>query len=236
MGAVLHPAGSRARSDGAGVTTWHALSSGRHYDPANTAFGPLVAHDEHVLAPGAGFPAHLHRDVEVVSWVVEGALRHDADVGGPAELHPGHVQRLAAGRGVVHTEHAGAAGARFVQAWLLPDAVGGRPSYERFDVADRLAGCDLVPVASARPQDGAPLGLGVTGAALHVGQLPIGARVDLPDAPLLHLHVVGGAVDLAGVGLLGAGDAARLTDAAPGLTATADAEVLVWLFGARAAG
>lgn len=231
---MVHPAGRRARTDGPGVTTWHALSSGRHYDPANTAVGPLVAHDEHVLVPGAGFPAHPHRDLEVVSWVAAGSLRHDADVGGPTELRPGQVQRLAAGRGVVHSEHAGDAGARFVQAWLLPDALGDRPACERVDVGDLLAGGELVPVASGRPQDRAPLALGVAGAALHAGRLPAGRHVGLPDAPLLHLHVVGGAVELAGVGPLGAGDAVRLTGAVADLVATTDAEVLVWALGAPA--
>ena len=110
-----------------GRSTWHSFSFGGHYDPENVSFGPLVCHDEHLLRGGEGFPDHPHRDVEIVTWVVTGALEH---AGGPAGadgergvVRPGQVQVLWTGDGVTHAEIAepGAGPTRFVQAWLRPE-------------------------------------------------------------------------------------------------------------------
>lgn len=190
-----------------GVALHHALSSGRHYDPANTSYGPLVAHDEIVLAPGAGFPRHLHRGVEVVTWVLEGELRHEDDLTGSSALGPGLVQVLSTGAGVEHAEHAGPGGARFLQAWLLGEA---GPSLVRTPVD----GVTTVQVPAA-------------GAALTVLTAAAGAQLELPRAPLVHVHVARGGVELEGV-RLGSGDALRTTGGGDRLTAAGPAELLVW--------
>ena len=187
-----------------GVETRHAFSFGAHYDPDHVGHGPLVVCDEHRLDPGAGFSAHPHRDVEVVSWVLEGVLRHEGP-GGTTEVPAGSGQWLSTGSGIVHAEHAGPAPARFVQTWLL--SPGGTPSYERIT----SAGPALQPVGSR------------AGATLHVGRVD-GPAV-LPVAPYLHLLVTDGRLRLDDLEL-GPGDSARLTGT--GAVLDGAAHVLVW--------
>lgn len=106
-----------------GITTWHSFSSGPHYDPDNVAFGPLVACDEHLLDPGAGFDRHPHARVELVSWVVDGALAHTDAFGNERVVVPGQVQYQLAGSGIQHAERnaSGSAPLHFVQLWLLTE-------------------------------------------------------------------------------------------------------------------
>lgn len=207
----LRRAGERYRTRTAGVDTWHSFSFGPHYDPANTGLGPLVLHDEHRLEPGAGFAPHPHAGVEVVSWVLEGELVHEDGTGGVQVLRRGSLQHLSAGSGIVHSERAGSAPTRFVQAWLLGDRTA--PSY-----------AVSVPVLT-----GLTPVLTVGAATLWAARLGAGERVALPEAARLHLFVATGAAALSSGERLRAGDAARSTgldDLA--LVATEAAELLVW--------
>ena len=122
MIAVLR-AGERARTQADGTSSWHCFSSGAHYDPANVSFGPVIACDEHLLAPGAGFARHGHAGVELLSWVLTGALRHTDDAGREHTVGPGALQYQRAGTGIAHAEENASATAplRFVQLWLLCD-------------------------------------------------------------------------------------------------------------------
>lgn len=215
-------AADRAVTRSEGIALHHALSSGHHYDPANTSYGPLVAHDEIVLAPGAGFPAHRHRDLEVVTWVLDGELHHEDDLGPPARLGAGTVQVLSTGRGVEHAETAGPAGARFLQAWLVPDDLGTEPSCRR-DVPDVGAGLTVV----AGPGTALPLGCD---AVLRVGRPPAGTALDLPVGRHLHLHVASGEVEVDGVHLV-PGDALRRDGGRGQLSARSGAELVVWMRG-----
>ena len=119
---------SRYVTEQPGITTWHCLSSGQHYDPDNVAFGALVAVDEHLVEPGCGFAAHRHRGVELVSWVLEGALQH-LDASRASLVEPGVVQHQNAGSGIEHVEWNASAELplRFVQIWL--SAPAGEPQY-----------------------------------------------------------------------------------------------------------
>ena len=123
---AVRRAGERFLTLTAGVATRHCFSFGPHYDPAHVAHGPLLLCDEHLLAPGAGFDEHRHRDVEVVTWVLEGELAHSGP-DGTAHVPTGGGQRMSAGSGVLHAERAGSIGARFVQAWLAPVLPGAAP-------------------------------------------------------------------------------------------------------------
>lgn len=181
---VVRRAGDRFLSRTPDVQTRHCFSFGRHYDPAHVGHGRLVLHDEHRLAPGAGFDPHPHRDVEVVSWVLEGTLLHEQD-GERAELSAGGLQRMTAGTGVVHAERAGEQAVRFVQLWLAAEP-GAAPAYEQV-----LAG-DLGPVLPD----------------VLAGRLS--GDWTLPAAPRAHLYVAAGAVQLAGH-RLAEGDSVRLT-------------------------
>ncbi|MDL5155845.1 pirin family protein [Actinomycetospora termitidis] len=213
-----------------GVESRHSFSFGAHLEEGNSHFGLLLAHHEDRIDPGAGYDDHPHRDTEIVTWVLEGALAHDDDAGRSARVTPGTVQRLSAGRGVVHSERnaAGDEPVHLVQMWLLPDEAGTEPVHETADVSAALDAGGLVPVAGR----GAAAGLGIADAVLHVARPPAGDRLDLPDAPYLHVFVARGEVDLGDHDDrddLAAGDAARIAESdAMSLTARTDAEVLVW--------
>ena len=199
----------------AGIDSRHAFSFAGFYDQDNLRFGPLTACNEERLAPGAGFAPHPHRDLEIVSWVLEGELVHEDSLGRRTVVRRGDVQRLTAGRGVEHAERNGGAGPlRFLQMWLVPDQPGGEPEYE---VVRGIA-------------DGTPYALPRTAAVLHVRRLRGGELTAVPAAPRVYVHVARGAVELGGARLR-EGDAARIGGAAE-LTARAlapaPAELLVW--------
>jgi redox-sensitive bicupin YhaK (pirin superfamily) len=215
-------ASDRFVTQDAGRTTWHSFSFGAHYDPGNVGFGAMVAHNDEHLPADTGYPDHPHADLEIVTLVVEGALRHTDSDGHESVLVPGQMSRTSAGAGIVHSEvtEPGIA-TRFVQTWLRPDEPGGRPSYAVHEVG-RPA--DLAEVVGP---DGA-LGVGTSGARLLLGTLEPGQRVVLPDAALLHVFVPDATVTL-GDRQLGPGDAARLVDQG-GRTLTVERPglVLVW--------
>ncbi|MER6097372.1 pirin family protein [Streptomyces sp. NPDC001728] len=206
--AERYPGGDPA----AGIETRHALSFGPHYDPDNLRFGALLACNEERLAPGAGFEEHPHSHTEIVTWVVEGELTHHDTAGHTTVVRPGDLQRLSAAGGVRHVERNDAdVPLVFVQMWLAPLVPGGEPSYE---VVRGLGDPYDLPEADAR---------------LHVDRPREGERFEVPAADFAYVHVVRGALLLDGEEL-GPGDAARLTDHTGelALTATADAEVLIW--------
>ena len=218
---------------GEGRTTRHSFSFGDHYDPENVGFGPMVCHDDHLLRGGAGFPDHPHRDLEIVTWVLSGAVVHEASVGRPSTVAAGQVQVLSAGSGVVHSEIAepGAGATRFIQTWVRPDEAGADPSYASASVQDALAEGGLVPVVSGR--DGAAVArIGTASATLHAAVLDAGESVTLPDDPLQHVLVATGSLARSSLAEpLSAGDVFRITDR-PGLslTAASPTELLVWSF------
>lgn len=206
--------------------TWHSFSFGSHYDPENVGFGRLFALNDERLPPGTGYPPHPHADVEIVSFVRSGILRHSSELGEHA-LPAGSVQRLSAGRGVTHSEVAeGPTGTRFLQAWLRPDRIDPEPSYESAEVPLTTGAWTCVASGDGSGQ----VSLGVVGTALYAARLDAGQVIDLPRAPLLHVFVTVGSVRL-GERTLETDDAARLTDeAGRALTAADPAEVLVWAF------
>ena len=218
-------AADRAVTRAEGRTTWHSFSFGEHYDPHNTGFEQLVAHNDELLPPGTGYPDHPHADLEIVTWVLTGALRHTSGAGSGV-LGPGEVQRLRAGSGVVHSEVAdGPAPTRFLQAWIRPDEPGLRPDYVRADVP---VGTGWTVVADTDGRGGVPLA--ARGVSLQVADLAAGGRLALPEAPRLHLFVAGGEV-LLGERVLHAGDVGRLLDeGGRELTAEAGSQLLVWTF------
>jgi redox-sensitive bicupin YhaK (pirin superfamily) len=219
----------------------HSFSFGGHYDPRNTHFGLLLVSNDDVVAPGAGFETHPHRDMEIVTWVLSGSLVHQDSEGHHGVIYPGLAQRMTAGRGILHSEKNDSwrlGGAEhddpvhFVQMWVPPDTAGLDPGYEQLDINAELDRGGLVPVASglARHDGAAAIRIHQRDAALSAGRLRAGEVVALPDAPFVHLFVPVGSADLEGAGTLAAGDSARMTGAAgQRLTAGPDgAEVLIW--------
>lgn len=206
----------RGGDPAAGVDTRHAFSFSGFYDPGNLRFGPLTACNEELLAPGAGYAEHTHRDLEIVTWVVEGELTHRDSAGNATVVRPGDLQRLTTGAAARHVErNDGAVPLRFLQMWLVPDVPGGATEYT---------------VVRALPP-GVEHRLPRTDATLRVARPEPGEGVTLPRTPLAHLQVVHGAARLGAV-RLAPGDEARinapvahrpaLVGAAPGT------EVLLW--------
>lgn len=207
--AERYPGGDPA----SGIESRHAFSFGPHYDPDNLRFGVMIACNEERLAPGAGFDEHPHSHTEIVTWVVEGELTHRDSTGHETRVGPGDVQRLSSAGGVRHVERNDAdVPLTFLQTWLAPLSPGGDPAYE---IVHGIA-------------DSTPYAVPEAGAMLHVRRLGAGERTAVPDGAYLYVHVVRGAVRLDGEEL-GAGDAARITDAkdmeAVGVSA---AELLMW--------
>lgn len=183
-----------------GIVTRHCFSSGAHYDPANTQFGPMVALDEHVLAPGAGFGRHAHRGLDLVSWVLAGTLRHEDGDGHVEEIRPGTVLLQSAGSGIQHAEGNASHSEplRFVQLWLLGDRAEPR----------QLVGAP--PVATY---------------AGEVSVLSPVEPVEFAASAHLHLFVTRGDVDVSGQ-VIHAGDSVRVRD--DPLTVTGTGELLMW--------
>lgn len=237
---TVHRAGERFRTETGWLDSRHSFSAGAHYDPANTHFGVLLLHNEDRVTPGRGYDEHPHRDTEILTWVLEGELEHrDSGSGRVERVAPGTVQRLGAGSGVRHSEHATPeAGVRFVQMWVVPDVPGGDPEYQLRDAlarpGDTRAGSgDTVVLASglARHRGETALPLRQRQAALSVVRLRAGQVAPLPAAPYVHAFVARGTAGLEGrPSTLDTGDAARVVDdGGRRLTAgPAGAEILVW--------
>ena len=214
-----------------GRLSHHGFSFGPHFDPERIAFGPMVCHDDHVLARATGFDEHPHEGLEIVTWVVSGSLVHRDSTGTDAVLAAGECGILSAGSGVRHSEVAGDEGpARFVQVWLTldVDARDAAPRYARTAVA---ANPGDGPVRVVGP-DG-PLAVGVTGAALDVVRLGAGESVTLPAAARVHAFVATGALLRSSLAEpLSAGDAFCMTgEGAYEVSAAVPSELLVWSFG-----
>lgn len=225
MAVALYAGSQRSSSTAAGRVTRHSFSFGPHYDPANLGFGPLVCHNDDVLDPASGYPDHPHSELEIVTWVLEGALVHTDSTGARHVVEAGRAQVLSAGTGIRHSEVAdpGSGRCRFVQAWLAPTDAGTDPAYVLGEAPP--PGSGLVEVAG-----GAGLPVGTSGARLLVARLTAGQSVTLPDDPRQHVFAATGSASV-GDRSLGSGDAVRITDE-PGHTVRAsdDTELLVWSF------
>ncbi len=220
----------------------HSFSFGQHYDPANTHFGVLMVNNDDVVAAGSGFETHPHRDMEIVTWVLEGSLVHQDSTGHSGLIYPGLAQRMTAGTGILHSEKNDSwridAGAKhdqdvhFVQMWVVPDTEKVTPGYEQLDIGSTLDSGELVVVASGMPKHAGDSAISIRQehAALYAARLKPGAATVVPTAPLVNLFVARGSVDLEGVGQLGTGDTARITvgDGQRVVAGPDGAEVLVW--------
>lgn len=217
-------ASQRFVTEADGRTTRHSFSFGAHYDPDNVGFGALIAHNDELLPPGTGYPDHPHRDTEIVTFVLSGALRHTDSTGRTGVLSSGQVQRLSAGSGVVHSEFSEAPGdTRFVQAWVRPDEAGLVPSY---DEVSGVADGPMVPLVGA-----GGLGINASGAGFFSSVLAADESVALPAFPQLHVFVASGSVGFDEL-VLEADDVVRLVGEG-GRVVTAGptgSRLLVWAF------
>lgn len=203
----------RGRADFGWLDSRHTFSFGEYHDPRFMGFGPLRVINEDRVAPGAGFGTHSHRDMEILSWVLSGALEHKDSLGTGALIQPGELQRMSAGTGVTHSEFNGSQTdpVHFLQIWLLPEKSGIKPGYEQrsFPLTELQDQWRLLAARDGR--DGA-----VTvhqDADVYAARLSAGT--ELARAPAagrrLWLQVARGSMDVDGE-LLRAGDAISWVD------------------------
>ena len=154
---TIRHAADRGRADLGWLDSKHTFSFGDYRDSQHMGFGPLRVINEDKVAPGGGFPAHPHRDMEIISYVLEGALEHRDSTGGGSIIRPGDVQRMSAGTGIEHSETNASQTepVHFLQIWILPEARGIAPGYEQkfFAPEDKLNHLRLVACHDGR--DGA---------------------------------------------------------------------------------
>jgi redox-sensitive bicupin YhaK (pirin superfamily) len=220
----------RGYADHGWLKSFHTFSFADYYDPRHVQFGPLRVINEDRVAPGMGFGTHGHRDMEIISYVLEGELAHEDSMGNGSVIRPGDVQRMSAGTGVRHSEynHAKQDTTHFLQIWILPDRTGIEPGYEerRFSPEDKRGRLRLV----ASPDRAEGSVLIHQDARIYAGLFDGDESATLAIAPgrRAYVHVARGRVSVNGTALE-AGDAASLTDAeALQLAAGEGAEVLVF--------
>lgn len=167
------------KADQRGVTklAWldgrHSFSFGEYHDPRHTHFRALRVINDDRVAPGGGFPTHPHRDMEILTYVIRGALEHKDSTGGGGVIRPGDLQHMSAGRGVLHSEfnHSKTEPVRLLQIWIMPQERGIEPVYQQrhFAEADRTGA--LLPVASPDGRDGSmPIAADATVYAAILGE------------------------------------------------------------------
>jgi quercetin 2,3-dioxygenase len=195
------------------LSAYWLFSFDRYYDPNNMTFGPLRVFNHDTVAGGGGFPTHPHREMEIVTYVLEGALRHKDSTGGAGLIRAGEVQRMTAGTGVAHSEFnfSEEAPVKLLQMWVLPERAGLTPSYEQKRFTSEQRAGMLLPIASGQ---GAPGAVKIhQDATFYVSRLRAGDRVAhlLKPGRRVFFYVIDGEVTLNGE-RLGAGDQARVTE------------------------
>lgn len=209
---VKRPAAERGHFDHGWLDTSHTFSFADYHDPTHMGFRSLRVLNEDRVAPGKGFGTHSHRDMEIITYVLEGALAHADSMGNRSTIVPGDVQRMSAGTGVTHSEFNGQRDrpVHFLQIWLVPDRRGLTPGYEQKAIPEAEERGVLRLVASPDGREGS-----VTihqDADLYASRLLPGERVKHALAEGRHawLQVVSGRVELNGTAL-GAGDGAAVS-------------------------
>jgi redox-sensitive bicupin YhaK (pirin superfamily) len=209
----LRKSEERGRAHHGWLDSYHSFSFADYYDPDHVAFGALRVINEDRVQPGRGFGTHGHRDMEIVSYVLSGALEHKDNLGTGSVIRPGDVQRMSAGTGVLHSEFNPSATeeTHFLQIWILPKFTGMQPGYEQKRFSDEQKRGRLALIASADGRDGS-----VTvhqDVSVYAGLFDGDETTALETAAgrRVYVHVARGAVTVNG-NQLNAGDALKMTD------------------------
>lgn len=220
----------RGHADHGWLKTWHSFSFADYFDPEHVEFGPLRVINEDFVRPGAGFGTHGHRDMEIITYILEGALEHKDSMGNGSVIRPGNVQRMSAGTGVQHSEFnpSDDETVHLLQIWIQPAQRGVAPSYEevKFEAADKRGQLRLI--ASPDGRDGSVRIY--QDARVYAGLFDGAERADLPIANdrRAYVHVARGEVSVNGKALC-AGDGLKLADVGQVTVGDGkDAEVLLF--------
>jgi redox-sensitive bicupin YhaK (pirin superfamily) len=210
---AIRRSAERGHADHGWLKSFHSFSFADYYDPRHMGFGPLRVINEDRVAPGMGFGTHGHRDMEIISYVLDGELAHKDSMGNGSVIRPGDVQRMSAGTGVRHSEFnpSRSQQTHFLQIWIEPDVQGIEPSYEekRFSSDEKRGRLRLI----ASP-DGADGSVRIHQDARVFAGLFDGAEraaLELATGRSGYVHVARGAIEVNGTRLV-AGDAAQFED------------------------
>ncbi len=212
------------------LTSRHTFSFGDYHDPAHMGFGVMRVLNDDLVAGGAGFPPHSHANMEILSFVVSGALAHRDNHGGGATLRAGDVQWMSAGHGIRHSEYNGdpEAPVHFLQVWIQPDVLNAEPAYgDRHFPAEERAGRWCLVAAPGGIDDALAIR---QDASVYVSDLDAGRELEhpLPPGRRAWLQVVSGEIDAGGQSLR-SGDGAGLTDVTSlRVRATTDASLILF--------
>ena len=212
------------------LDTYHTFSFADYYDPREMGYGPLRVINDDKVAPGQGFGTHGHRDMEIITYVLEGALEHKDSMGNGSIIRPGNVQRMSAGTGVRHSEFNPSRdeGVHLLQIWIEPRITGVKPGYEEKEFGPAEKKGRLRLIASPDGREGS--------VTIHQDAYVYASILDGTDAAThrlasgrrAYVHVARGAVKVNGTALKG-GDGVRIEDV-PGIELTAAREAEVLLF------
>jgi redox-sensitive bicupin YhaK (pirin superfamily) len=195
------------------LTSKHSFSFGDYYDPAHESFGPLRVINEDWIAGGAGFPPHPHRDMEIVTYILDGAISHRDSTGASGTIRPGEIQRMSAGSGITHAEFNASASetCHMLQIWIVPSQRGLPPGYEQKRIDPAAIANHFARIAAPEPVAN-EVRL-VQDAEIWAARLDAGVEAIHPLAPgrKAWLQVARGQVTVDGQ-TLAAGDAAAITD------------------------
>lgn len=210
---ALRRAHERGHANHGWLDSWHSFSFADYHDPAHVHWGPLRVINEDRVQAGQGFGTHSHRDMEIISYVLEGSLGHKDSMGNAENIVPGEVQRLSAGTGITHSEfnYSTTGTTHFLQIWIIPDAMGVEPAYaqKHFSAAEKRGQLKLVV-----SPDGTDGSVSIHQDAKMYAGLFDGdesAAVALAPGRLGYVHLVRGELEVNGV-RIGAGDALKLED------------------------
>ncbi|MDE3110684.1 MAG: pirin family protein [Acidobacteriota bacterium] len=206
---TIRPSEDRGHNKLSWLDSHFTFSFDQYYDPQHVQFRSLRVINEDVVAPSQGFPMHPHRDMEILTWILEGQLEHRDSGGGRGVIRPGELQHMTAGRGVMHSEFnpSPKEPVHLLQIWILPDRRGLDPEYEQLAFADRDLRNKFELVAGPR----APITIHQD-ASLHIARLDGGKEARLAIAPgrFAWVQVASGAVQVNGKALA-AGDGAAIS-------------------------
>jgi len=227
---ALRRAEARGHADHGWLNSYHTFSFGGYYDPRHMGFANLRVINDDTVAPGAGFGTHGHSDMEIISYVLDGALEHKDSMGNGSVIRPGDIQRMSAGSGVTHSEYnpAPEAAVHFLQIWLQPNALGVEPSYQQkyFSPDDRRGRLQLLVSPDGREesisshQDGLVYGTLLDAQGLLQHKLEAGRRA--------YVHVARGRAKVNGETLDGGDGVAIENQQKLSFEGVSSAEILVF--------
>jgi redox-sensitive bicupin YhaK (pirin superfamily) len=223
------PSAARHTADNGWLLSRFSFSFGDYNDPNNTNFGAVRVFNDDVIQPDSGFGMHPHRDMEIISYIIEGTLEHKDSIGNVGLIEAGEVQRITAGTGILHSEYnaSTAIPVRLLQMWIIPEQRGLTPSWEQKQFTKEQQLNQLLPVVSGKAADGV---ISINqDATMYLSTLESGQQLTYKQSPerKILLFVIKGQLSLNEKEALSEGDSARITNLADLNISTANGAQLI---------